>query len=305
MKNTYLFIIWNKALFCKDKILDDLSKDFEIVKSFYMEIPKNNFKESLLAFYGTKASNLDEKIFAIGNGKFYVVIVKDNNPSFEERKTYNGFELVNSKIYDKKWLYRKWTAGSFRIHSSQSENETIHDLSILLSNDFENDIDNINNNDLYYKDTLAKNNFDSLKEFIDSINQIHNSIVRTIDTNLVILTYNKTDILCYLNNSSTIIIGNKKYKLLIFGVEENEIDLSLFSNDDACGGFINIAYDYDNYLHNGISSDKLIVFSKNNNFKLNRDIKNTMRLSTGFSLKDKLIVLIKYYVKRIRYLFSI
>lgn len=134
MNNQYVFIIWNKALFAKDKIINDLSKSFEIQKQFYIEWSKENFEKNLIALYGKKCDNPKQKAIYIGKGKFLVIIIKDNNPVFERREQQHKLVLVNSNVYDKKWLYRKWTAGNFRIHASVTDEETKHDLSILLGN---------------------------------------------------------------------------------------------------------------------------------------------------------------------------
>lgn len=153
MNNQYVFIIWNKALFAKDRIINDLNDSFEIEKLFYIEWSKNKFEDNLLALYGEKCNNPKEKAFAVGRRKFLVLIVKDNNPIFEDRQQHKLVK-VNSGIYDKKWLYRRWTAGNFRIHASVTDEETRHDLSILLGNNYEIILDRVINDEILKIDAV-------------------------------------------------------------------------------------------------------------------------------------------------------
>lgn len=148
MNNQYIFIIWNRALFCKNKILNDIKKSFIVKKMFYINWDRNEFKNNLKKLYGNKCNDLKQKSFLVGKDKFLVVIVEDKEPKFEDRLQQNVLVKVNSNIYDKKWLYRKWTAGNFRIHASVSEEETIHDLSILLGNNYEEIINKISDEEV-------------------------------------------------------------------------------------------------------------------------------------------------------------
>lgn len=297
MKNTYVFIIWDKALFCSKQILRDLSNDFEIVNKFYVDIPKENFKESLLAFYGTKASDLDRKIYSIGVKKFLVVVIKDHNPSFSERKTYNGNELVNNNLYDKKWLYRKWTAGNFRIHSSQTEEETKHDLTILLSNNYAFDLQNIKPESLISKQTLVKNNYLSFIDFKETINNICKANIVINKNKIIVFAQNKKSVQLFLNNSF-VIIGDIKYDIVLFGVDENEIPIEIFYNEKMANDFIGIMNDYNHFLSTKKITNNLKYFSNQYSFSLNREIIDTMRPSSVFTIKDKINISAKYYIKR-------
>ena len=62
MSEKYVFIIWNKALFCKKKILSDLKKSFHIENVFYIEWNRTSYPDNLKAFYGTKTTDIRKKM---------------------------------------------------------------------------------------------------------------------------------------------------------------------------------------------------------------------------------------------------
>ena len=221
--NQYIFIIWNKALFAKDKIISDLKKSFEIKKQFYIKWNKENFEKNLKALYGIKCNNPKQKIRYIGSGKFLILIVQDNNPKYEYRKQQNKDELVNSNIYDKKALYRKWTAYNFRVHSSVSDIETKHDLSILLGPDYDNVINSIDNNETINLDTKGIIGFKSVDEFVASINLFDGSKVECKDNNLYIKTNNGLNLLYFIDNKKTLNINGINYNVVIEDNNENKI----------------------------------------------------------------------------------
>ena len=223
MDNQYIFIIWNKALFAKERIISDLKKSFEIKKQFYIKWNKENFEKNLYALYGTKCSSPKQKIRYIGSGKFLVLIVQDNNPKYEYRKQQNKDEIVNANIYDKKTLYRKWTAYNFRVHSSVSDIETKHDLSILLGPDYDDVINNNKDNETINLDTKGIIGFKTIDEFIESINLFDGSNVESKDNNLYIKTNNGLNLLYFINNKKTLNINGTNYNVVIEDNNENKI----------------------------------------------------------------------------------
>ena len=230
MDNQYIFIIWNKALFAKERIVSDLEKSFEIKKQFYIKWNKENFEKNLHALYGTKCSSPKQKIRYIGSGKFLVLIVQDNNPKYKYRKQQNKNELVNANIYDKKALYRKWTAYNFRIHSSVSDIETKHDLTILLGPEYNNIINNIENNETINLDTKGIIGFKSIDEFIESINSFDVSSVKRKDYNLYIKTNNGLNLLYFIDNKKIININGINYNVVI---EDDNNENKIIDNKDS------------------------------------------------------------------------
>jgi hypothetical protein len=230
MDNQYIFIIWNKALFAKGKIISDLKKSFEIKKQFYIKWNKENFEKNLYALYGIKCSSPKQKIRYIGSGKFLILIVQDNNPKFEYRKQQNKDELVNANIYDKKALYRKWTAYNFRVHSSVCDIETKHDLSILLGPDYNNVINNVKDNETINLDAKGIIGFKTINEFVDSINLFDGSKVEYKDNNLYIKTNNGLNLLYFIGNKKILNINGINYNVVI---EDDNKENKIIDNKDS------------------------------------------------------------------------
>lgn len=260
MSEIYLFIIWNRALFCKEKIINDLQNSFVVKKVFYIEWDKNKYKENLKAFYGIKAVDINTKIKNIGYGKFCVIIAEDKNVIYDKRKTYNGDELVNSKIYDKKKLYRKWTAGNFRVHCSQTEEETKHDLVILFGKNYGSIINSIQNNETIYKNTKGVVGFDNFEDLKENITKIDESAILNIDSTISIISKCRKNISLFINAlplnriEHSITIKNEKYIINIFGEQENDIPEFFIdenkNNKELIGVFFDNANNYKDCLLN-------------------------------------------------------
>lgn len=212
MNNLYIFIIWNKALWCKDKILNDLKQSFNIKSSFYINWDNKHYEDNLKAFYGRKLGPVKDKILSCGKGKFLFVAVEDNNPSFQERHMYDGNELVNSNIYDKKMLYRKWTAGSHRIHCSDTVEETNHDLSVLFGTDYQK---YLNNNNSININSKGISGFNSTKDLINCLKLFGNNITVEEGDRIIIISKCRLDLVSYIKPKK---ITNNQYKIDLNGI---------------------------------------------------------------------------------------
>ena len=62
----------------------------------------------------------------------YSIIIRQNNPIYKFRRTSKGEQKVNSVLFDKKQLYRKWTGGGHKVHTSNSVDESYHDIFFYL-----------------------------------------------------------------------------------------------------------------------------------------------------------------------------
>lgn len=131
-KETHLFIIWENALQYKNQILNEIKEKFEILNIYEIEWQKEKFLENLSRFYGTNLPNAKEKAEHCGIGKFLLIIVNDGNPIYEMRNTSKGEKLVNINLFDAKEKYRKLSGGGHKIHATNNEKETNHDLTLLL-----------------------------------------------------------------------------------------------------------------------------------------------------------------------------
>ena len=133
----HLFIIWQNARDKQNEILDDIKQNFEIIQVYDMEWSKEKFANNLTRFYGTNLPAGSGKEVHCGNGKFLLIIVKDLNPVYEDRKTSKGTKYVNIHLFDKKDEYRMLTGGGHKIHATNNEIETNHDLTLLLGKNVE------------------------------------------------------------------------------------------------------------------------------------------------------------------------
>lgn len=254
MKNTYLFIIWHKALWQRNNIINDINKSFEIVKDIYIEWHKHSFSNNLKAFYGRKLGDPIGKMISSGTKPFELIIVKDANPNNIAKETYENVSIINTNIYNKKQLYRLWTAGSHRIHSSDNENETLHDLAVLFGSDYESILASHNNSDIVKLDTKGLNGFDSINDLKDSLNMFGNNIIVDKDDYHIIFCKCRYDVVNFLkckkiiNNEYSLTINNNTIRLYIFG----ELDGDLLNNtyDDLLDSNIRnaIVNNFDNYI---------------------------------------------------------
>lgn len=128
----HLFIIWSNGRNKQEEILEDMKKNFEIVKIYEVEWKKEEFAQNLSRFYGTHLPKNCRKETYCGNEKFILVILKVKNPIYEKRMTTRGEEVVNIKMFDKKTQYRELTGGGDKVHGTNNEIETNHDLTLLL-----------------------------------------------------------------------------------------------------------------------------------------------------------------------------
>lgn len=137
----HLFVIWHTAMDKKDEIINDLNKNFQILKVFRGHWDRDKFLDNFLIFYAHSQKHrtyldyrriLLKKIAMCKTGDFEVIVFQDNTPQFEKRKTSSGIRYVNIRAFDKKQEYRKMTGGGHRVHGSDDAWETNKDLTIMF-----------------------------------------------------------------------------------------------------------------------------------------------------------------------------
>lgn len=128
----HLFIIWENGREKQQEILNDINNCFKIINVYEIEWNKDEFPNNLSRFYGTNLPKGSRKEIHVGNGKFLLVVIKVENPVYEARMTSKGKKIVNINMFDKKSEYRELTGGGDKIHGTNSEIETNHDLTLLL-----------------------------------------------------------------------------------------------------------------------------------------------------------------------------
>ena len=134
---THLFILWENSLYKKDEIISEIKEKFKILKIYKMKWSEKYFLSNLSRFYGTNLPNCEAKAEHCGKGEFLLIIVKDENPNYEERNTSKGAKIVNTKLFDCKEKFRQITGGGHKIHATNNEIETNHDITLLLGKNIE------------------------------------------------------------------------------------------------------------------------------------------------------------------------
>lgn len=206
----HLFIIWENARDKQQQILDDIKNNFKIIRIFEMQWNKENFSRNLSRFYGTNLPKGSGKEEHCGNGKFLLIIVKDESPKYEERATSKGSQTVNVNLFDKKTQYRELTGGGHKIHATNNEKETNHDITLLLGKNIE--------------DFLEEN-----KEYEENISELNIDLFGNEQWESV------TDMFYALNNCTNYAIL-RNYESLpeeIYENDHNDIDVICESLEDA------------------------------------------------------------------------
>lgn len=137
----HILVIWSKAKDYKNDIIEDLRKDFSVLKVFQAHWDKDKFLQNYMIFYAHSQYHLSPnayrellqgKVEHCGDDDFTVVILRDDHPHFETRMTSSGERKVNTRMFDKKTQYRALTGGGHKIHSSDDAWETNHDLTLMF-----------------------------------------------------------------------------------------------------------------------------------------------------------------------------
>ena len=155
----HAFIIWKNARDMTNDILNDLKKKFELLEVYEVNWSPEFFSDNMSRFYGV---NLPPGAFKANQhdfGPFLLCIIEDKNPIYGNRETAKGETHVNINTFDAKQTYRSWTGGGNNIHASNTEEETEHDLILLL----------------------GKN----LKDIRNSLPQAWNGKIKSVDSDLV------------------------------------------------------------------------------------------------------------------------
>jgi len=128
----HLFILWENARKkCENEILNDIESNFEVLQIIEIEWNRKDFSDNISQFYGIKLPPRCNKVKEVGDGKFLLVIIRDNHPMYVVRRTNSGDSIVNVNVFDSKEMYRRWVGGH-NIHSSNTVEEAEHDLGLLL-----------------------------------------------------------------------------------------------------------------------------------------------------------------------------
>lgn len=128
----HLFILWQRARYKENEILQDMEKHFSVLKRYAITWTPEMVSSNFTRFYGVNLPPKSGKELECGTGEFLLCVIRDSHPIYAERMTSRGPEVVNVNTFDAKERYRSWTGGGHKIHGTNSEKETNHDLTLLI-----------------------------------------------------------------------------------------------------------------------------------------------------------------------------
>lgn len=216
-KETHLFILWEKALYKKDEIISEIKRKFSIINMYEIEWSKEKFIENISRFYGTNLPNAKEKMEHCGNGKFLLIIVQDENPIYEKRNTSKGEKIVNINMFDSKDKFRQLTGGGHRVHATNDEAETNHDITLLLAQNLEDYLKNVKQETEIIpiqKELFGANGWADVKEMFYALNNCLNyAILRNYEglpDEIYVNDHNDIDIICDSFENAAYILNAEK-----------------------------------------------------------------------------------------------
>jgi len=180
MSELHLLIIWSKGLYKKEKIISDIKTKFDILRIYNIKWSVNKFSENLSRFYSENLPKNSSKERHCGNGVFTCILVKDNNPIYEQRKTSRGYRVVNVNLFDSKQLYRKWTGGGHKIHATDDISETKIQLAILFGFSYDDFLLKEHSSDQeidYDYDLMGAHGWNSFEELFKILNLSVNYVI--------------------------------------------------------------------------------------------------------------------------------
>jgi len=109
------------------------------------------FFENLFIFYNGELPIYSEKDKYSGNMPFYCLVIRDNNVKYENILTPLGNNIkININLYKAKKLYRIWTNGGHKIHTSDNILETDYQLKLLFGKTYMDYLRMGTNNKIHY-----------------------------------------------------------------------------------------------------------------------------------------------------------
>lgn len=251
MKETHLFILWENARYKEKEILEDIKKSFNIIGKYNITWNKEIFSKNLSRFYGTNLPKNSGKEQHCGNGDFLLIIVEVENPKYEQRDTLSkGIQTVNINMFDKKTYYRELTGGGHKVHATNSEKETNHDLTLLLGKslkDFLKEVEGKEESIVNLKqDLIGTYGFKTVKEMFYVLNNcIDYAVLRNYETlpeEIYTNEHNDIDLICDSYENAAYILNAEK----VFP-EEYRIHYKVKVEDKIA--FFDLRYIGDNYYY--------------------------------------------------------
>jgi hypothetical protein len=130
-----LFVIWSAADHLRSQVLRVLADRFEIRGVHRITWSADRVSENFGRFYrSTRLMPPFHTYFEHqkGSGPFTLVTVLDHQPVFDRRETNRGVRLVNTRLFDAKQDFRRWTELPKVIHGTETLEEARRDIYMLL-----------------------------------------------------------------------------------------------------------------------------------------------------------------------------
>ena len=127
----HLFVVWPKARFVADRILEDLRRETEVVWTGVMRF-EGDMALAYRRFYGPSLPDARRKVANCGTGPFVVAVVRDVRPQYDTVDA-GGRSLVhcNVRMLGLKTKYREWAGRKHRVHGTVVPEEFARDVEML------------------------------------------------------------------------------------------------------------------------------------------------------------------------------
>ena len=219
-RELHLFILWERARYAQEKILEHIRSNFTIVKIYDILWSPDKVASDFSRFYGTNLPDKSYKEKECGKGRFLLIVVYDENPEYDKRWTSKGKQTVNIHMFDAKSLYREWTAGGHKVHATNSEYETNHDITLLLGmniSDFKSHIVPSDTIEPIQKDIVGADGWESVTQLFYVLNNCTDYVVlrnwECLPEQYTLEEHGDVDILVYNREDASLVLnGNKIHK---------------------------------------------------------------------------------------------
>lgn len=127
----HLFVVWPKARFVEDRILEDLRRETEVVWTGEMRF-EGDMALAYRRFYGPSLPDAGRKVANCGTGTFVMAVVRDVRPEYDTVDA-GGRNPVhcNVRMLGLKTKYREWAGRRHRVHGTVIPEEFARDVEIL------------------------------------------------------------------------------------------------------------------------------------------------------------------------------
>lgn len=130
MSELHLIVLWEFARREEQRILDDLHGRLDVIHTEILTWPGDP-EACFRRFYGANLADAHGKVRTCGGGAFRLVVVRDNNPRDGLVETSRGVECANLNLFGLKALYREWTGGGHKVHTTNTAAEFARDIYLL------------------------------------------------------------------------------------------------------------------------------------------------------------------------------